>query len=223
MEHKGPASSPGDVVPAVVRIAFGLIWAVDATCKWAPGFSRHIGSYLSADGQPGWVGAWISWWAHVVGHAPGTVAVVLAVSETLLALSLLLGLYVRVACVAGAFLSLLIWSTAEAFGGPYLPGSTDVGASIVYVLVFALLFWADAGRHFGLDGVVARRGVGPVSRRTWLGVAAVAGVAVLAVGLTARATTGPLPDGVGPTAGGMSGCGGQMAMDPGGQAQHADC
>jgi hypothetical protein len=47
--------------------------------------------------------------------------------------------------------SRIVWSVAEGFGRPYVPGtSTDVGAAIIYSLVFLALLLVDAGR-FGVD------------------------------------------------------------------------
>jgi uncharacterized membrane protein YphA (DoxX/SURF4 family) len=43
------------------------------------------------------------------------------------------------------------------FGGPYMPGtSTDVGAAIIYSLVFLALLLVDAGR-FSVDRWIVRR------------------------------------------------------------------
>jgi nitrite reductase (NO-forming) len=39
--------------------------------------------------------------------------------------------------------ALFIWSIPEGFGGPFVPGATDVGAGLVYVLVFATLIVMD--------------------------------------------------------------------------------
>jgi len=62
-----------------------------------------------------------------------------------------LGLFSNLTFAVGALLSLMIWSTAEGFGGPYRAGSTDIGTAIIYALVFAGLFLAAAGRSIGLD------------------------------------------------------------------------
>ena len=51
---------------------------------------------------------------------------------------------------------MVIWTTAEGLGGPYKAGSTDIGAAIIYVLVFAGLYLAMAGRQYGLDTRVGR-------------------------------------------------------------------
>ncbi len=50
-----------------------------------------------------------------------------------------------------------MWSVAEGFGGPYVPGtSTDVGAAIIYSLVFLALLLVDVGR-FSVDRWIVRR------------------------------------------------------------------
>jgi nitrite reductase (NO-forming) len=40
----------------------------------------------------------------------------------------------RLAAIA---FSLLIWATAEGFGGPYTSGASDIGTAIIYAVVFA--------------------------------------------------------------------------------------
>jgi uncharacterized membrane protein YphA (DoxX/SURF4 family) len=46
---------------------------------------------------------------------------------------------------------------AEGFGGPYTPGTTtDVGAAIIYSLVFFALFLVDAGR-FSVDRLIEKK------------------------------------------------------------------
>lgn len=140
-----------------VRIAFGVVWAVDAFLKWQPGFpDQFIGMLTDAEsGQPGPVKSWIAGWASLLNTQPHACACLLAAAETALAVSLLLGAFTNAACVLGSVLSLLIWSTAEGFGGPYqLGSSTDPGASIVYVLVFAALLAGAAGAKNGLDAKI---------------------------------------------------------------------
>ena len=47
--------------------------------------------------------------------------------------------------------SLLIWSTAEGFGGPYTSSASDVGTAIIYAVVFAALllfsYYQGPSRH----------------------------------------------------------------------------
>jgi len=45
----------------------------------------------------------------------------------------------KITYTAAIVFSLLIWATAEGFGGPYTSGSADVGTAVIYALVFAAL------------------------------------------------------------------------------------
>lgn len=138
---------------AVLRVLFGLIWAVDAWFKWQPDFINKFTDYLTGalDGQPAAVQAWINFWINVVQVNPRIFAYVVALGETAVALGLILGVMSNLTDIGGALLSLVIWSTAEGFGGPYQAGSTDIGSAIIYVLVFAGLFLANAGLVLGFD------------------------------------------------------------------------
>ena len=134
----------------ILRIAFGLVWAIDAWFKWQPDFINNFSSYLtgSLDGQPGWVQAWIHFWINIVKVDPHVFA-------HLVAIGLIFGLFSNLTYIAGVLLSVVIWTTAEGFGGPYVAGSTDIGAAIIYVLVFAGLFLSSAGLYLGVDRYLA--------------------------------------------------------------------
>ncbi len=71
------------------------------------------------------------------------------------AIGLIFGLFSTLSYIIGVLLSVVIWTTAEGFGGPYTAGSTDIGAAIIYVLVFAGLFLASAGLYWGVDRYLA--------------------------------------------------------------------
>jgi len=137
----------------VLRILFGLVWAVDASFKWQPAFVNGFAGYLAGamKGQPPAVQTWIGFWLGLVKTDPVLFARAVAVCETLLAIALILGVFTNLACLGGAVMSFMIWSTAEGFGGPYVPGSTDIGTSIIYVFVFAALLLASAGRYWSID------------------------------------------------------------------------
>ena len=150
----------------VLRILFGVVWAVDAAFKWQPSFVAGFVSYLTGAkaGQPPPVKAWISFWIDMVKVDPTLFAYVVAGAETTLAVALILGLFSNLANVGGVLLCLVIWSTAEGLGGPYTAGSTDIGTAIIYVFVFVALFLAQAGLSVGLD-----RLLGPfLGRWAWL-------------------------------------------------------
>ncbi len=138
----------------VLRIVFGLVWLVDAWFKWQPDFINKFTDYLTGalDGQPPAVQAWISFWVNIVKIDPHVFAHTVAIAETAVALGLIFGVFSNLTNLGGILLSLVIWSTAEGFGGPYTPGSTDIGSAVIYALVFAGLFFANAGLVLGLDG-----------------------------------------------------------------------
>jgi len=143
-----PGSPPAD--PAAVRrycwvrVGFGLIWALDATLKWLPGFRHTYPSMITdaAQGQPGWLSGWFSFWDQGIVHAPTLFAVLIALAETAIAASLILGIAQRVGYSGGIVFALLIWGIGEGFGGPYTSGATDIGAAIMYAVLFAGLWLA---------------------------------------------------------------------------------
>lgn len=137
----------------VMRILFGIIWAIDAQFKWQPAFIHDMVSYLTGGlaGQPALVKAWIGFWIDVVKVDPTAFAYLVAGVETALAIALLLGIFSNLAYIGGGIMALIIWTTAEGLGGPYVAGSTDIGAAIIYVIVFATLFFAHAGLYLGFD------------------------------------------------------------------------
>ena len=129
------------------------LWAVDAWFKWQPDFIRGFTGYLAGaqDGQPGWVKDWIGFCIKIVKVDPHVFAHLVAIGETAVAIGLLLGAFSNLTYAVGSLLALVIWTTAEGFGGPYTPGSTDIGGAIIYVIVFAGLFLATSGLYLGLD------------------------------------------------------------------------
>lgn len=157
----------------ILRIVFGVVWGIDAWFKWQPGFVDNFVTYLKGaqQGQPWPIHHWIGFWVNVVNVDPHAFAYVVAAGETLVALALILGVFSNLTYVVGILLSTVIWSTAEGFGGPYVAGSTDIGAAIIYVLVFVGLFLSSAGLYLGLD----RRLTAILGRFGWLASGSVGG------------------------------------------------
>ena len=73
---------------------------------------------------------------------------------TLIGASLILGLFVRFAAVAGAFLVLLYWFPILSF--PYAGHGFIVNEHIVYASVLLLLKKFNAGAHFGIDALLKK-------------------------------------------------------------------
>jgi nitrite reductase (NO-forming) len=146
-----------------LRVAFGLIWVANAAFTWTSGFALHYVGYLhnAAQGQPSWSAWWFDFWIWLVTPNAGVFVWLTRAIETALAAALLLGFARKTVYALGALFSLLIWSTAEGFGGPYTVGATNMGAGIIYVLVFIALI------------IISRTGPSPYSidyylERTWL-------------------------------------------------------
>jgi thiosulfate dehydrogenase [quinone] large subunit len=149
--HRSLAGFPGAAPTAqavrrywIVRLLFGVIWGIDATLKWRPGFRDQYLSMIQAagQGQPSWLAPFFHVMTSAVRPAPGLFAILTALAETAICLSLLLGVAQRAGFAFGAAFSVLIWAAGEGFGGPYGTGSTDIGCAIMYTVLFAALLLA---------------------------------------------------------------------------------
>ena len=129
------------IAGTALRVAFGVIWAVSAALTWTADFANHYVGYLhnAATGQPAWSAWWFQLWIALVTPHVGFFVWATRIAEMLLALALLLGFARKTTYIVGILFSLLVWSTAEGFGGPYSVGANNIGAAISYVLVFAAL------------------------------------------------------------------------------------
>ena len=144
---------------AFLRIAFGVVWSIDAALKWQPAFQANFSQIVAgvAQGQPGFLSWWFSIWQDVVSGRAPIFALLTAATETYLALALIAGFARRFTYTIGIAYGLFVWSVAEGFGGPYVPGmTTDVGAAIIYSLLFWALLLVDAGR-VSVDRLIAAR------------------------------------------------------------------
>jgi nitrite reductase (NO-forming) len=154
---------------AAVRIAFGLVWAVDASFKWLPGFIHgttlddELGAAKTVHTPV--LHQWISLW-HSVAHAhPGAFAVGTAVVETCIAAGLLFGVLGNLVFVGSAVYALGVWSAAEAFGLPWTEsGITDTGVMAGYVVAPLALMYACAGTAWSLDARLRPR----LGKAAWL-------------------------------------------------------
>ena len=135
-----------------LRIAFGVIWLIDATLKWLPGFrSSYMSVIMSeAQGQPGWLRPWFDFWIRFQHPDVMFLAYLAAVIETLIAVALVIGFARKLTYLSAIAFSLLIWGTAEGFGGPYTSGASDIGTAVIYAVVFAglltLSYYAGTAR-----------------------------------------------------------------------------
>lgn len=127
------------------RLLFGFLWAWDALFKLHPYFITHMVDFISAaeSGQPVWIVAYLHLWIALIHHtSPLFFGIVSALAEVAIAWSLLSGKLLRIFLPFGFVFSLMIWSTAEGFGGPYGDGFTGMpgnmfGTAVIYALIFA--------------------------------------------------------------------------------------
>jgi uncharacterized membrane protein YphA (DoxX/SURF4 family) len=145
-----------------LRLAFGVVWGINAVLKWLPGYRRTYLSELKgvAQGQPGFLHGWFHFWITLQSGSPSLWADLTGIAETAIALVLLLGVARRAGYLVGAGYMLLVWAVGEGFGGPYTSGATDIGTGIIYTLLFLVLFvsapTADA-EHLSLDRALVAR------------------------------------------------------------------
>jgi uncharacterized membrane protein YphA (DoxX/SURF4 family) len=126
----------------VLRIAFGVVWLIDAYLKWQPAFISGYASNVAdgAQGQPVWLRPWFRFWRHVVHFDPRLLAYGTAAIETLIAVGLILGFARRAVYIGGMLWSIAIWTVPEGFGGSFVAGATDIGTGVMYALVFGVLY-----------------------------------------------------------------------------------
>jgi uncharacterized membrane protein YphA (DoxX/SURF4 family) len=130
---------------ASLRILFGFIWLIDAAFKFEPAFFRGLLTFIMSKdaGEPSWLNPWFHTWYRIIGLNPTFFAILIIIIEVAIALSLLLGIARRLNYILAAVFMFLIWGVGEAFGGPYVAGTTDINAGFIYVVVFLLLYVAD--------------------------------------------------------------------------------
>jgi hypothetical protein len=84
------------------RASFGIIWLIDAVRKWLPGFRATYMSVImgEAQGQPAWLKWWFDFWVNFQHSRAMFVAHLVAVVETLIALTLIVGFARKLTYVA---------------------------------------------------------------------------------------------------------------------------
>ncbi len=134
------------LLKTAMRVIFGIVWGIDGALKFQPGLVESFSSMVSdaAAGQPSWLAGWFSYWASTTMSNPALFVYGTGLLELALAFCLITGFLRKLAYTAGFFFSLLIWSVPEGFGGPYGPGSTDIGTGIIYAFVFIFLLLTNA-------------------------------------------------------------------------------
>src|SRR5690625_1433059 len=126
---------------AALRVAFGIIWVINSAFVCTPTFASNLVAYLTnaAAGQPAWSAFRFDTRIHIVTPHADPLVWLTQLAPTALTFALLFGFARRTIYMLAALCSLLIWSTADGFGGPYAIGASNMGVGISYVLIFAVL------------------------------------------------------------------------------------
>lgn len=144
------------------RIVFGIFWLIDGTFKFQPGFVNSFSGMIAgaAGGQPSWLAGWFSFWSSATSSNPALFVYSTGALEIAIGLCLIAGLLQKMAVTGSLLLGLLIWSVPEGFGGPYGPGSTDIGTGVVYALasvLFLIIMAAFGPSRLSLDFAIERK------------------------------------------------------------------
>lgn len=128
-------------------MGFGIVWLADALLRLLQGGPPQLAYWMvvmAGQEQPSFLSGWFAFWSTVVASDPAIWWYGIAAVELLIALMLLAGFLRRVAYLVGLVLSLFLWTVPGGLGGPYAPGSTDMGAGIVYAVAFVALLQLDS-------------------------------------------------------------------------------
>lgn len=147
---------------AFLRLLFGGILAVDATLQFLPGAPPQLAYLLvvaAGQNQPA-LSWWFSYWASVIAGDPGLWWYGTGVLMAFLATCLILGVARRLAYVVGFLFSVMLWAIPNGFGGPYAAPNTDIGAGLLYAVLFLILLQVDSvsgSARLAADATLERR------------------------------------------------------------------
>jgi len=138
----------------IFRLIFASIWAIDAYLKWVCVYcGLNLADRIhdaSLQPNPSIVTHWIVFWDRMASSDPNF-TLQIAILETLITLFLFLGFFTSPISAFGIVFSIIIWSTAENFGGILQQGAPDIGASPLYTVIFVMLIITGAGRQKSID------------------------------------------------------------------------
>lgn len=143
----------------IFRLSFGVVWLIDGLMKPLLMAPSDITDLVTGagQGQPDWLQPWYNFWISSVSSAPAAYLYGVGALELLLGFVLVAGFLRKASYVTGFILSLMIWAIDEGFGGPYGPGSTDVGAAIMYAFIFVAIIIMETAENYNqysLDAIV---------------------------------------------------------------------
>jgi nitrite reductase (NO-forming) len=138
------------------------VWLVDGALKfvWLQPSDVVTLVQKASQGQPAWLHPWYNFWTASLTSTPTAFLHGIGLIELSLGCALVLGFLRKSAYLCGIMLSLMIWSIVEGFGGPYGPGSTDVGAAIMYAFIFVAIIVVERSSNYNrysLDVLIERK------------------------------------------------------------------
>ena len=145
-----------------IRIFLGIVWLIDGYLKFSPGLVDSFPDLVrsAGNGQPTWLQPWFNFWSSVTTGNAALFVYTTGVLEVALGVALVLGFMRKIAYLGGIVFSLFIWAIPEGFGGPYGPGSTDIGTGIIYSFVFLSLVIVNTisgPSKYSLDFLIERK------------------------------------------------------------------
>jgi nitrite reductase (NO-forming) len=157
-----PASERYAFALVIMRVIFGSFWIIDGYLKLQPGMVQAFPNLIKtvASGQPAWIQGWYSFWETMTASNAAPAVYSIAALELALGFCLVLGIMRKLAYIVSFFYSLVIWSVPEGFGGPYGPGSTDIGTGVVYALasfLFLLIIGIFGPSPYSLDYQIEKK------------------------------------------------------------------
>lgn len=159
-------SSSQQVWPTIafsaLRVALGIIWAVIAVETWRPTFAAHLQHYNEVVFQSlsSWLLPWFGTWVVAITPYPTLFLVLARICTTLIALALLLGFARKTTYIAGALLSIPLWTLMEGYTSSQAFGTINLGAAVTYILVFISLLLierANGTPPYSLDYYINHR------------------------------------------------------------------
>jgi uncharacterized membrane protein YphA (DoxX/SURF4 family) len=134
-----------DKIPIITRLSLGIIFIADSLLKLIPDSAYLIKENVltGAYGAGSFVYPWVAFWANFTANNINFFVVFAIIIEFLIGLFLILGFLRKFLYIIGAIYSIVIWLTISQFGGPYIAGTLDIGATPVYFLLFLLLIFTE--------------------------------------------------------------------------------
>src|SRR6266700_5561312 len=125
--RSSPRRLPAWVCPrSVTYYPTGVVTSVLSRVRMAPSPGVSAGT-LEISGSRS--SRWLDFWINVQHPRAVFFAYLVAAVEILIAIALITGFARKTAYIAAIVFSLLIWATAEGFGGPYTSGAADIGTA----------------------------------------------------------------------------------------------